>query len=191
MLSEVEGMEVLPQQTLKRTGFARGLKPGCEPPSGGGRHRNTRRWPPHGIQEAAMPLCDFQDAEHCTVRGPKPLYPWRQWTTFEGGEPPSNKPHKLKQQALQQLSTRTENRGLSVQYSWCFSASLALPAVLSETQGREWGRGWKGTNECGWPASQAVPSIFKLIPRTIKWDAFCLSAICCSKKSFQFPVAIS
>ena len=102
-------------------------------------------WHPQSIQEAAMPLCDFQDTEHCTVRGPKPLCPWRQWTTFEGGEPPSNKPHKLKQQTLQQRSTRTENRGLSVQYSWCFFS------LLGSSRCSEWdtGKGVGGGHERG------------------------------------------
>lgn len=154
----------LPQQTRKRTGFAGTWSQGwwSQVEVGGWEHKMLA---PHGIQEAAKPLCDFQDAEHCTVQEPKPLCPWRQRTTFEGGEPPSNKPHKLKQQTLQQLSTRTENRRPSVQYSWCFFSPLGSSRCSEWDTGKGVGvEGGKGDQlEWGWPASQAGPSIFKLI----------------------------
>ena len=69
-----------------------------------------------------------------------------------------------------------------------FSAPLALPAVLSETRGREWGvRVVKGTNLSGDDllARQHHPYLSWF--RTIKWDAFCLSASCCSRKGFPVP----
>lgn len=61
-------MEVFAPTDPGEKWICRDWKLGVMTSSGGGRL---------GVQAAEL-LCDRQDAERCTARGPKPLAPWRQ-----------------------------------------------------------------------------------------------------------------
>lgn len=179
----------LPQQILKRTGFAGTWSQGwwSRVEVGGWEHKMLA---PHGIQEAAKPLCDFQDAESqdAQFRSPSLSAPG-------GNEPPlkvgchlqtSHTSLNSKPFSNYQPGQRTEAPLSNI--PGVFSAPSALPTVLSETRGREWGvRVVTGTNLSGDDLLARQHHPYLSWCRTIKWDAFCLSASCCSRKGFPVP----
>lgn len=173
----------LPQQTLKRTGLAAGgdsLKWRWEA-------GNTRRWPLTASKKQPCLCVTFRMLNIAQVRGPILSAPG-------GSEPPlkvgshlqtSHTSLNSKPFSNYQPGQRTEAPLSNI--PGVISAPLALPAVLSENREGSGGREWKGTDLSvdDLLARQRHPYLSWF--RTIKWDAFCLSASCCSRKGFPVP----
>ena len=136
----------LPQQTLKRTGLAvrgDGLKWRWEA-------GNTRHWPLTASKKQPCLCVTFRMLNIAQFRGPSLSAPG-------GSEPPlkvgshlqtSHTSLNSKPFSNYQPGQRTEAPLSNI--PGVFSAPWALPTVLSETKGREWGEGVKGDQlECG------------------------------------------
>lgn len=143
-------MEVFAPADPEENWICRDWKPGVNGLKWRWEAGNTRRWPLIASKKQPCLCVTFRMLNIAQFEGPS-------LSTPGGSEPPlkvgshlqtSHTSLNSKPFSNYQPGQRTEASLSNIPD--VFSASLALPAVLSETQGREWGEGVKGDQlECG------------------------------------------